>query len=189
MDNPSRSERSRKAILQAALAIIARDGPRQLTFDAIARESGISKGGVMHQFPTKMAVLKGLLDYQIEYFEDFSRQYRASLEPTQAQASLATQIATMRETVINPHSVAYAIMAALAEDPTLMSIVRSSSAEKIQAIKAETTDPDLALLRWSAAMGLALSTMFGMSPLDNQDCERLFKRLHDDSQWPPASTH
>ena len=37
MDNASRSERTRKAVLQAALTIIARDGPARLTLDAIAR--------------------------------------------------------------------------------------------------------------------------------------------------------
>jgi len=50
MDNATRSERSRTAAIQAALTIIARDGPGKLTFDAIARESGMSKGGLMHQF-------------------------------------------------------------------------------------------------------------------------------------------
>ena len=41
MDNPSRSERSRNAVLTAAITIIARDGPGRLTLDAIAREKQI----------------------------------------------------------------------------------------------------------------------------------------------------
>ena len=45
MDNATRSERSRNVALDAALVIIARDGPGRLTLDAIARESGLSKGG------------------------------------------------------------------------------------------------------------------------------------------------
>jgi len=73
MDNPSRSERSRKLAIEAAFTIIARDGPGQLTFDAIARESGISKGGLMHQFRTKGNVLKALLEHQTDYFENFFR--------------------------------------------------------------------------------------------------------------------
>lgn len=43
MDNASRSERSRNVALDAALVIIARDGPGRLTLDAIARESGLPK--------------------------------------------------------------------------------------------------------------------------------------------------
>src|SRR6266436_1598840 len=77
MDNVTRSERSRKAALQAALTIIARDGPGRLTLDAIARESGLSKGGLMHQFRTKEGVLKALLERQMAHFEEFSTRYRA----------------------------------------------------------------------------------------------------------------
>ena len=62
MDNPTRSERTRTAAIQAALAILERDGPGKLTFDAISRESGISKGGLMHQFRTKGDVLNALMD-------------------------------------------------------------------------------------------------------------------------------
>ena len=43
MDNATRSERSRNAALEAAIAIIARDGPGRLTLDAIARESGSAR--------------------------------------------------------------------------------------------------------------------------------------------------
>lgn len=183
MDNTTRSERSRKTILQAALTVVMRDGPRQLTFDAIARESGISKGGVMHQFPNKQAMLKGLLDYQIDHFEEFSNRYRAGLSAEQSEPSLHTQIATLRETVTNSQAIAHAILAALAEDPGLMSIVRDSSAERVEEIKAEASNIDLALIRRSAALGLALSTMFGLSPLTDAERERLFDYLLDDHKW------
>ena len=66
MDNPTRSRRSRSAVLQAALAIIARDGPGRLTLDALARESGLSKGGLMHQFRSKQAVLLALIEHQLD---------------------------------------------------------------------------------------------------------------------------
>jgi len=41
----------------------------------------------------------------------------------------------------------------------------------------------LALLRWAAARGLLLSSLFGMSPLGKEEHQRLFERLLDDSQW------
>ena len=121
MDNATRSERSRKAGIEAALTIIARDGPGQLTFDAMARESGISKGGLMHQFPNKGAVLKALLDHQIDYFERFSKNYLASAGDGLPEPTLAAQIATIREAVATPASVTSAILAALVEDPGLLS--------------------------------------------------------------------
>jgi AcrR family transcriptional regulator len=187
MDNASRSERTRKAVLQAALTIIARDGPARLTLDAIARESGMSKGGLTHQFPTKEAVLKALLQHQIEHFDDFARRYLAEAGAASAQPQLAAQIATLREAITQPGSVALAILGALTQDPGLLSQTRAASGITIDAVKTEAADPQLALLRWAAAQGLTLMSVFGLNPLTDQECDQLFDRLGDDQQWSALS--
>jgi AcrR family transcriptional regulator len=182
MDNATRSERSRNAALEAAIAIIARDGPGRLTLDAIARESGLSKGGVMHQFRTKEAVLKALLERQMAHFEEFSTAYMAKVK-TSANPNLATHLATVREAATSPNSAALALVAAMVENPRLMALPREREMERMAAIRAEATDPDLAMLRWAGAMGLLLSSLFGMSPLGKDEHQRLFARLLDDAQW------
>ncbi|MCS3933768.1 AcrR family transcriptional regulator [Bradyrhizobium elkanii] len=183
MDNASRSERSRNAALEAATRIIARDGPGRLTLDAIARESGLSKGGVMHQFRTKEAVLKALLERQMDHFEEFSTRYMAKVSETSANPNLATQLATVREAATSPNSAALALVAAMVENPGLMVLPREREMKRVEAIKAEADDPELALLRWAAARGLLLSSLFGMSPLSKDEHQRLFARLLDDAQW------
>lgn len=182
MDNAARSERSRNAALDAALTIIARDGPARLTLDAISRESGISKGGLMHQFRTKDAVLKALLEKQTEHFDAFARSFNADA-PGRVQPLLAMQIATLREAISTPRSVVFAVLGAAAQDPNLMAAARDRDTKKIEAIREEASDADLALLRWVAAWGLALTSMMGLSPLSKKDRARLFERLLDDRQW------
>ncbi|GLQ87299.1 TetR/AcrR family transcriptional regulator [Dyella flagellata] len=183
MDNPTRSERTRQAVIQAALAIIARDGPGKLTFDAIARQSGLSKGGVMHQFPTKVDVLKALLEHQIQQFDDSPATRSAKAD----ESALAAQIAKLREVSHQPYSIAHAIVAALVEEPELLALSRETSARHAERIKAEADDPELALLRWTAAQGLLLSAMFGLSPFSEAERERLFRRLLDEEKWMPAT--
>lgn len=183
MDNVTRSERSRNAVLEAAITIIARDGPGRLTLDAIARESGLSKGGLIHQFRTKEEVLKALLQRQTEYFEDFARDYTAKFGAAQSQPLLAAQIATMREAITTPRSIVFALLGAASQEPGLMSDVRRRDVRKIEAIKAEASDADLAILRWAAAWGLMLTAMLGFSPLSKEERGRLFDRLLDDRQW------
>lgn len=187
MDNPSRSERSRTAAIQAALAIIARDGPRHLTFDAIARESGISKGGLMHQFRTKGDMLKALLEHQTEYFEAFSQKYLAEDGADKLEPTLAAQIATARETLSQSHSVAFAILAAVVEEPNLLAGTREIDTKKVKRIKAEAVDPDMSLLRWAAARGLALTALLGLCPLSDKQRQGLFDRLLDERQWAPSA--
>ncbi|GLH77801.1 TetR family transcriptional regulator [Bradyrhizobium sp. SSBR45G] len=182
MDNPSRSERSRKAALTAALTIIARDGPGRLTLDAIARESGLSKGGLMHQFPNKEAVLKALLEQQFAHFDEFAGKFRAEAGRAD-QPELATQIAISRELIAQQYSVAQAMLGALAQEPGLLADARAKDAERVAEIRDEADDADLAVLRWAAARGLALMTMLRVSPLEQPELDRLFARLLDDRQW------
>lgn len=183
MDNVTRSERSRKAAIQAALAIITRDGPARLTLDAIARESGMSKGGLMHQFPTKEAVLRALLDHQAEYFENFSQRYLAQQGDDLPEPRMAAQLATIRQSITEPDVLAPAVIGVLAGEPGLMSGIQKATNEKLSAVRSEAADPDLACLRWAAAMGLALSSMLGMCPFSKEERGRLFDRLADHAQW------
>jgi AcrR family transcriptional regulator len=155
--------------------------------DAISRESGISKGGVTHQFKTKEAVLKALLEHQIEYFQKLSLDYLAALDSAQPEAHLSAQIAMLRESVTNQHSVAFAIVGALAEAPSLLSLTHEIDAKITEQIKADAADPDLSMLRWAAARGLALSALFGLCPLSGEERDRLFDRLLDNRQWTALS--
>jgi AcrR family transcriptional regulator len=183
MDNPSRSERSRKAALVAALTIVARDGAGRLTLDAIARESGLSKGGLMHQFRTKEAVLRALLEQQMAHFGEFTDEFRRKNAASLAHPELATQIATSREIIAQQYSVAQAMLAALSSDPKLLVDAREQDASRVELIKAEATDPELAVLRWAAARGLALLAMLRLCPIPEAELEPLFARLIDDRQW------
>jgi AcrR family transcriptional regulator len=183
MDNPTRSERSRNAAIQAALTILSRDGPGELTFEALSRESGISKGGLLHQFGSKNGILKALLAHQVENFERFTQQYLAASDPATPELTLMSQIATAREAVNQHHSVALAVIAAMVEDPELLASTRKADSKNIEAIKAEAADPDLALLRWAASRGLIFTELLGLSPLSKKDRDRLFDYLLDEKRW------
>jgi hypothetical protein len=143
---------------------------------------------LMHQFRTKDAVLKALLEHQTAYFEDFYRSYIAEHGGKGTQPELAAQIATLREVNSQPDSVVFAVFGALARNPDLLSASRDIDARKIAAIKAEAADSQLAVLRWSAAMGLALTTMMGMCPLSEKEREQLYERLLDDEKWAALET-
>lgn len=183
MDNATRSERTRATVIQAALAIIARDGAGKLTLDAIARESGISKGGVMHQFRTKQAVLEALLDHQVAHSDQRTEVHLAKIDPASGEANLQAQIAVLREVSTDPTSVTYALLGAMAEDPHLLSIVRVAGEPKLRALKAEAKDQDMALLRWVAARGLAIPALMGMCPLTQEERAHLFDLLQDGARW------
>lgn len=183
MDNTSRSEKTRAAVIQAALTIISRDGASHLTLDAIAKESGISKGGLLHQFPNKRAVLKALLEHQAAFYEDFTHRFREQHGAEYPQPFLASQIATFREVLNESNSRAFAVLAAVSQEPSFLDSMRETSARNLASIKAEAADPQRAVLRWFAAHGVALSTLLGLCPLSTEERDLLFDSLLDDAQW------
>lgn len=190
MDNQTRSEITRNKAIEAALAILERDGVSGLTFDALVRESGISKGGLLHQFRTKNGVLEALAEYQSQHFQRVAQGYLAKEGASQAEPAVASQIAIYRESSNQPHSVARAVLATLIANPSpeLLERFRAQDAEGLKKIAEESPDPDLALIRLLAASGLAFATLLGMSSLSRQDQERLYARLLDEQAWAGMAT-
>lgn len=50
-------------ICESAMQVAIRDGLLAMTLDNVARQAGISKGGVMYHFPGKEELIRGVLDY------------------------------------------------------------------------------------------------------------------------------
>ena len=62
MPSKRRRENPRADILEAAQRVVARDGSTGLSIEAVAKEAGLSKGGVLHHFPSKDALLSGFIE-------------------------------------------------------------------------------------------------------------------------------
>lgn len=52
----------RAALIDAATTMIAEQGLARLTVEAVAKAAGVTKGGLFHHFPTKQALIDGVLD-------------------------------------------------------------------------------------------------------------------------------
>ncbi len=57
-----RHPEARVKILESARRIVSTRGAGALTFDELVRESGVTRGGITYHFPTKEALLRGLLE-------------------------------------------------------------------------------------------------------------------------------
>ncbi|AIO30261.1 TetR/AcrR family transcriptional regulator [Burkholderia pseudomultivorans] len=183
MDNRTRSEISRRKAIEAALVILERDGIGGLTFDSLSRESGISKGGLLHQFRNRHGVLHALLEHQAWQFEKIAAEYLAKEGHSKEQPNLAAEIAIYREAIDQPNSVARAALAALVDSPSLLEDQKATVSARMQALSDEATDLDLSLLRYFAASGIAFHSLLGLTPLDERTRNRLFDRLQDEQSW------
>jgi len=110
--NPAIDARTR--ILQAAARVIRQEGAMALTLDAVAREARVSKGGLLYHFPSKDVLVRELLEYQLDTFE---QSLQASGLPfAEAYVKLGSYDGSQ--------GLFLGMMAALALKPSLLEVVR-----------------------------------------------------------------
>ncbi len=66
---PSMQGDMRDRILDAAMAILLDRGGNAVTIAAVAKEAGISKGGLFYHFASKEQLIQGLIDRYVQAFD------------------------------------------------------------------------------------------------------------------------
>jgi AcrR family transcriptional regulator len=81
----SRGEETRRKLLQAAVSSLGRNGYASTTVDALMQAAGVSRGSVLHQFPTRLDLMAAAAEFamnsmvldtveRIEEFDSATRQ-------------------------------------------------------------------------------------------------------------------
>ncbi len=110
---------SREEIVMAAERVVTRLGAPNLSFDAVAREAGVSKGAVLHYFGTKEPLIGAMV-----------ARLSASMETEPGplgRAGIARLIAGTTATPGNEDGVATALLAAVAQDLALLAPSRAAN--------------------------------------------------------------
>jgi AcrR family transcriptional regulator len=165
MPRPSR----RQELLDAAIAVIRRDGAQALTLDAVAAEANVSKGGVLYHFASKRALIEGLIS---RWLDDFA----ARLQPTDFVASYvrACDLSTADPEVSASE---FGMLAALLEHPEVLGVARERYAEWMERILSGALAREDAWLVRLAADGLWYSDLLGIAAPQGDDRRRLMARL------------
>lgn len=79
---------TREKLLQAAAQIVIDSGNTQFTLERVAQEAQVSKGGLLHHFPTKLELLSGLMTQLTQIFE-VRLQAALELEPKRKRGCFA----------------------------------------------------------------------------------------------------
>ena len=166
----------RAAILEAAAGIVAASGAAHLTIDAVARAAALSKGGVLYHFPSKQALLEGMLEGLIEQMTTRIAEYREE-NANEANVALIARIVEEHDQSPTQRAMSRAILAAAAEDPEMLAPAR----EEVHAsfIEAATgTEPaDMGWVLLLAMEGLRFLEMLKLLPLSASERRRVHTRL------------
>ena len=87
MNRPQRKNNPdavRARLLECAARLIVDEGLPALTLENVAREAGVSKGGLLHHYPGKNALIDGLFEEVVDWFDS---QVEDALEPVETTPS------------------------------------------------------------------------------------------------------
>lgn len=172
------SQDSKSDILRAALEVVRRSGAQGLTIDAVAEESGFSKGGVLYNFPSKDALITGMVQFLAGQFEaevGAARARRLGSECPTLQAMIDVTEGWLHE----QRDVAQAMLATKAGRPDLSEPFIDVKSRLKAAIEAETTDLGRAWAIWASLEGLHFSGAHCVSVFSEDERAAIFKDLRE----------
>ena len=172
------TESTRARILRAASAIAQEAGPGSVSLEAVAARAGVSKGGLLYHFPSKAALLRGLVEEQLARFETaLGLDAAASRHDGVIDAYIETFVA--QRLCDAPPSAG--MLSALLEDPAILEPVRRRERGFLDAIRANARDKDEATIAYLALQGLALMRLVGIDVVDEEERAALLARLRGDA--------
>lgn len=166
---------ARQRILNSTVAVVREEGAGHLTLDAVARHAKVSKGGVLYHFPNKRALIGAMIE---RLLGDMAVRANTQIQRLEGPNTMLRALSLADATHLpDEDAMSLAILAASAEDPTLLNPVRETVAGWFTQVEREANDPDLALLVLIANQGLRFLEMLELLPLDSARTRRLRERL------------
>jgi len=173
---PTTTTSTRDIILDAAETIVARDGSRRLTIDAVAAEASVSKGGVLYHFPNKIALLQGMVERMTTELGDEVAGAEHKARET-GEPPLVEVFDSMFNRTDAQNALSMALLAASAEHPDLLDPARELLSTTFQRLADETPDPIAAQILMLAMDGLKLSVLLGFNHIPDHQLEPIRERL------------
>jgi AcrR family transcriptional regulator len=172
----------RDGLLDAAEAVVARQGFANLTLDAVAAEAGMSKGGLLHHFRTKDLLIEALVTRAAQNWracwmgsyenapEGPGRMTRGLLNHCLSDAQTWTE--QLRRS-------SSAVFAALAQNPSLIEPMRAAYSDLHRRIADDGLPPGVGEAVVTAIDGLWLYWVLGLVPVDQDLMRRLRSALEE----------
>lgn len=176
MSRPKAPEQTRQQLLKAAVNLILTKGATQLTLDQVAADAGVSKGGLLHHYPTKDALVFGLMKLGFASFEDrIQRHLQADPSPT-AGRWLRAYIHATFESAPDEERLTQALFMLTANSPELIEAKKAELSALFSHMEIDDIAPERAWVVRLACDALWSDDLVGLLQID----ESMRQRLRDE---------
>lgn len=173
---------NRSAILDAAIRVIHRDGVTGVTFDSVAAESGITRGGLLYHFPSREVLLRAIHEHLAEEWD--TSMARHAGKTSEEASSTERFVAYLQTCLQNATRAELLLMLEGSTEPELTApwqAVIEKWAPPPPPNKADPEALDLFIARL-AADGLWIHEALANKPLPRDLRTRIIARLTDECQ-------
>ncbi|MCP5517060.1 MAG: TetR/AcrR family transcriptional regulator [Verrucomicrobiales bacterium] len=167
---------ARETILDAAETLVHELGAGNLTLDAVAQRAAVSKGGLLYHFPSKEALLQGMVARQLEQFEKDQEAHRDG-PPGDAHAGLVAFMRATFEDSAESRRLCAAMLAAVANKPELLEPARAFHNRQVRQFSGGSLGFERAAILWLATAGLWFMELLQVSPFSDAERKRLTRRI------------
>lgn len=169
----ARGESSREKILDAASDLAFRQGAAHLSLDAVAACAGVSKGGLLYNFPSKAALMKALVE---KYIGDFRARLEEATDGDDSNLPVR-YLDLSAEKLEQETPSSSGLLAALAEDPSLLLPVKAFNRDLVDRMKAGGEDVGAILVLFLVVEGMRAQSVFGTAMLEPEERSLVLEKV------------
>jgi AcrR family transcriptional regulator len=169
---------ARERLLDAAERVVVESGATHLTLDAVAKSAGVSKGGLLYHFPSKEALLQGMVT---RHFQEVDAEVDKRLASRAGKPSRADMFRERMRVLLelNPGrpGVGVAMLAASADNAEQMAVCRAEYRKLLDEFAKLPGGFEGTAQVLLAVQGLLLAELLHLSPYTPRERSRLVKAL------------
>ncbi|WP_079529448.1 TetR/AcrR family transcriptional regulator [Halobacillus hunanensis] len=178
------NKNSRKVeILHAAASIVSREGIFNFTLEAVAKEAGMSKGGLLYHYPSKEALVQGMVEHLAE---SYTGKIESNAEDDPDDIGKWTRAflnVTFNQTYPNKDMNA-GLLAAKAVNPELLNPIKEAYGEWQHRIEHDGLDPVMSTIIRLATDGMWLSELLDIYQIEEDRKDQVLRTLEE---WAKSS--
>jgi AcrR family transcriptional regulator len=163
-------------IVDAAEAVVIETGSSHMTLDAVAAKAGISKGGLLHHFPTKDVLLEAMLARQLKV-RIKSREMVCRELPDGPTRAVKGHVLSVLFRDQSTDRIGASLLAVLAHNPKLIEPGRESIRKLYAGFTSSGMKFERAAIIALAADGLWLQETLSISPFSEEQRKKIIDEL------------
>ncbi|UOQ42898.1 TetR/AcrR family transcriptional regulator [Halobacillus salinarum] len=163
-------------ILTAASKIVSDRGIFNLTLEAVAEQAGISKGGLLYHYPSKEALVKGMVEHLASNYQEKIKN-NAEQDPVEKGRWTRSFLdVTFNQSYENKDMNA-GLLAAKAVNSDLLEPIRQAYKNWQHEIENDGLDPVKATIIRLAIDGIWLSELFDIYQIEEDKKDKVYSTL------------